>query len=133
MTAQIAAHGRLVAEVQTRTTGNGNQMAMARMAVNLPCRSNDDGQATLWLAVTAFGKQADFLARHNKGDLISVSGSLNVSMWTGNDGQTHSGYQVLADSVISARTVRGGGGRKAQASKGNDHPQVADLYDDLPF
>lgn len=35
--------------------------------------------------------------------------------------------------VISARTVRGGGGRKAQASKGNDHPQVADLDDDLPF
>ncbi|MBD8129191.1 single-stranded DNA-binding protein [Pantoea agglomerans] len=133
MAAQIAAHGRLVAEVQTRTTGNGNQMAMARIAVNLPCRSNDDGQATLWLAVTAFGKQADFLARHNKGDLISVSGSLNINMWTGNDGQTHSGYQVLADSVISARTVRGGGGRKAQASKGNDHPQVADLDDDLPF
>jgi len=133
MSAQIAAHGRLVAEVQTRTTGNGNQMAMARMAVNLPCRGNDDGQATLWLSVTAFGKQADSLARHDKGDLISVSGLLNVNMWTGNDGQTHSGYQVLADSVISARTVRGGGGRKAQASKGNDRPPVNDLDDDLPF
>jgi len=133
MTAQIAAHGRLVAEVQTRTTGNGNQMAMARMAVNLPCRGKDDGQDTLWLAVTAFGKQADFLARHDKGDLISVSGSLNVNMWTGNDGKTHSGYQVLADSVISARTVRGGGGRKAQATPASDHPPVNDLDDDLPF
>lgn len=133
MTAQIAAHGRLVAEVQTRTTGNGNQMAMARMAVNLPCRSNDDGQATLWLAVTAFGKQADFLARHDKGDLISVSGSLNVNMWTGNDGQAHTGYQVLADSVISARTVRGGGGRKAQVPAGSARPPVNDLDDDLPF
>ena len=51
MTAQISAYGRLVADPQTRTTANGNQMAMARLAVNLPCNNADEGQATYWLGV----------------------------------------------------------------------------------
>jgi single-stranded DNA-binding protein len=36
MTAQISAYGRLVADPQTRTTTNGNSMAMGRLAVSLP-------------------------------------------------------------------------------------------------
>ncbi len=69
MTVHIAAHGRLVADVQMKTTSNGHQMALGRMAASLPCHSAEEGQVTLWLAITAFGKQAGFLARHSKGDL----------------------------------------------------------------
>lgn len=34
-------------------------MAMARLAVSLPCNAAEDGQSTFWLGVIAFGKQAD--------------------------------------------------------------------------
>jgi single-stranded DNA-binding protein len=61
--------------------------------------------------VVAFGKQADALAGHVKGDLVSVAGAMQVNQWTGKDGGTQQGYQVVADSVISARTVRPGGKR----------------------
>ncbi|HBA7687835.1 TPA: single-stranded DNA-binding protein, partial [Escherichia coli] len=37
MTAQIAAYGRLVADPQTKQTSKGTPMAMASMAVPLPC------------------------------------------------------------------------------------------------
>ena len=37
MAAQISAYGRLVADPETRTTGKGTNMAMARLAVSLPC------------------------------------------------------------------------------------------------
>ncbi|EAY7886745.1 single-stranded DNA-binding protein, partial [Salmonella enterica] len=37
MTAHIAAHGRLVADVQSKTISNGNIMAFTRLAVALPC------------------------------------------------------------------------------------------------
>lgn len=37
---------------------------------------------------------------------------MNISQWTGQDGQVNTGYQVLADSVISAKTVRSGGSRR---------------------
>ncbi|ELA3609952.1 single-stranded DNA-binding protein [Klebsiella michiganensis] len=117
MTAQISAYGRLVADPQTRTTGKGTNMAMARLAVSLPCNAAEDGQATFWLGVIAFGKQADALAKHRKGDLVSVAGNMQLNQWTGQDGGTQQGYQVIADSVLSARTVCPGGkaGQQGQA------------------
>lgn len=117
MTAQISAYGRLVADVQSRTTNNGNTMAFTRMAVTLPCQKAENGEATFWLAVTAFGRQAQALAKHQKGDLVSVAGNMQVNQWTGNDGGTQTGYQVIADSVISARTARPSGekGQQGQA------------------
>lgn len=118
MTAQISAYGRLVADPQTRTTGKGTNMAMARLAVALPCNAADNGEATFWLSVIAFGKQADALAKHHKGDLVSVAGNMQINQWTGQDGGTQQGYQVIADSILSARTVRPGGkaGQQGQAT-----------------
>ncbi|HFG3753593.1 TPA: single-stranded DNA-binding protein, partial [Escherichia coli] len=56
MTAQ-----RLVADPQLKTTSKGTQMTMASMAVPLTCSQADDGTATMWLSVLAFGRQADAL------------------------------------------------------------------------
>ena len=118
MAAQISAYGRLVADPETRTTGKGTSMAMARLAVSLPCNAAADGQAIFWLGVIAFGKQADALAKHQKGDLVSVAGNMQLNQWTGQDGGMQQGYQVIADSVLSARTVRPGGkaGQQGQAT-----------------
>ncbi|WP_339036869.1 single-stranded DNA-binding protein [Serratia symbiotica] len=57
----------------------------------------------------AFGKQAKALARYGKGELNSVSGTMQINQWTAKDGSTSSGYQVVADSIISALTVRPAG------------------------
>ncbi|AOP43931.1 single-stranded DNA-binding protein [Edwardsiella tarda] len=156
MTAQISAYGRLVAEPQSRTTANGAQMAMARLAVSLPCHSSQDGQATFWLGIVAFGKQAEALVKHQKGDMISVMGNMQINQWTGQDGGTQSGYQVVADAVVSVRTSRPAGrqGQQGQADnalqrakqQATDHQQQKGQYpapededqrppfdDDLPF
>lgn len=55
-----------MADPQTRTTGKGTSMAMARLAVSLPCNTAEDGQTSFWLGVIAFGKEADALANHRK-------------------------------------------------------------------
>lgn len=120
MTAQLAAYGRLVAEPASRITKNDNQMAMARLAVSLPCHSAEEGQATFWLSVVAFGKQAEFLMRHDKGELISVAGTMQINQWQGKDGTPQTGYQIVADSVISARTTRPGGGKKTAPTRSNE-------------
>jgi single stranded DNA-binding protein (ssb) len=119
MTAQIAAYGRLVADVQSKTTSTGSTMAFSRLVASLPCRSAENGEAPLWLAVIAFGKQADALARHRKGDMVSVSGIMQVNQWTAQDGSTASGYQVVADSVVSARTARPDSGSANQKNASN--------------
>ncbi|MFX2611789.1 hypothetical protein [Enterobacter mori] len=51
------------------------------------------------------GKQADVLALHHKGDFVSVIGYMQMDQCMGPDGDLIQGYQVRADSVISARTV----------------------------
>ena len=132
MTAQIAAYGRLVADPQLKTTSKGTQMAMASMAVPLPCSQADDGTATMWLSV---------LERHRKGELLSVAGNMQVSQWTGQNGETRQGWQVIADSVISARTARPGGkkGQQGQATDAlNRAKQQTGQHDDpygdgIPF
>ncbi|EIH9855441.1 single-stranded DNA-binding protein [Escherichia coli] len=149
MTAQISAYGRLVADPQLKTTSKGTQMAMASMAVPLPCNQADDGTATMWLSVLAFGRQADALAKHHKGELVSVAGNMQVSVagnmqvsrWTGQNGETRQGWQVIADSVISARTARPGGkkGQQGQATDAlNRAKQQTGQHDDpygdgIPF
>lgn len=148
MTAQISAYGRLVADPQTRTTSSGTSMAMARLAVALPCNAAENGEATFWLSVIAFGKQADALAKHKKGELVSVAGNMQLNQWTGKDGGTQQGYQVLADSVISARTVRSGGkaGQQGQATDAlrraqqqppaqgyEDYDQTPPFDDNVPY
>ncbi|MDZ3900396.1 single-stranded DNA-binding protein [Escherichia coli] len=144
MTAQISAYGRLVADPQTRTTNSGGSMAMGRLAVALPCHAAEGGEVTFWLGVVAFGKQADALAGHVKGDLVSVAGAMQVNQWTGQDGGTQQGYQVVADSVISARTVRPGGKagqqgqatdalRRAQQPSSDEYDQRPPFDDETPF
>ena len=114
MTAQISAYGRLVAAPQTRTTTNGNNMAMARLAVSLPCNAAEAGESTFWLGVIAFGKQAETLAKHQKGDLISVAGNMQLNQWKAQDGTQNESPQVIADSIISARTARPSGSKTSQ-------------------
>nr|WP_227517224.1 single-stranded DNA-binding protein [Raoultella sp. YJ] len=58
-------------------------MAMARLALALPCNAADNREAAFWLGVIAFGKQADALAKHRKGDLISVEGNIQLNQWAG--------------------------------------------------
>ena len=144
MTAQISAYGRLVADPQTRTTANDKQMTMARLAVSLPCHTGQNGEATYWLGVVAFGKQAELLAKHQKGDLVSVSGNMQLNQWAGQDGTQKEQPQVIADSVISARTVRPGGkaGQQGQATsalnharqqQNNEYDQRPPFDDEVPF
>ncbi|HAL2367968.1 TPA: single-stranded DNA-binding protein [Escherichia coli] len=141
MTAQISAYGRLVADPQLKTTSKGTPMTLVSMAVPLPCSQSDDGTATMWLSVLAFGRQADALAKHQKGELVSVAGNMQISQWTDQNGEMRQGWQVIADSVISARTVRPGG-RKGQQGQATDAlnrtkqqtGQQDDPYEDeIPF
>lgn len=103
MAAQIAAYGRLVADPQTKTTSKGTDMAFVRMVVSLLCIAAENGEAVMWLGVTAFGKQAYALAKHQKGSLVSVSGQLQMGQYAKRP------CAMVADSVISARIVRPGG------------------------
>ena len=130
--ATLAVYGRLGSDPREHSTRTGKAMTTASLAVNVPDRSRDadeGAEAALWLRVTAFGRLAEDLARHAKGDPVSVCGRLQFSRWTDRDGDEREQWQVLADALVSARTVRPGGGRRKSKGDG-DGPRGDDRYPD---
>ena len=115
MSSQIAIHGRLGAEPVQRTSSKGTVWATASVAVTVDTSQKDGETVTEWFNLIAFGRVAESLCRHKQGDMLSAGGKLQLNAWkdkaTGADRRQ---WQVVADSVISARTVRGGGGSRPQ-------------------
>ena len=108
MSAAIAIYGRLGSDPAGRQSQAGNPWATVSIAVDL---GKGDDEATMWFSVIAFGRVAETLCRHRKGDLLSVSGRLQLNRRTDRDGAERETLQVVADAMFSARSVRPGGGR----------------------
>ena len=105
-----AVYGRLGADPVERLTKNSKAMTTATVAVDA-ARHGADAD-TVWFGLVAFGRAAEALARHVKGDLLAVMGPLHRTRFTGRDGQERQAWSLTAESVVSARTVRPSGGRK---------------------
>ena len=135
MTIQAAVYGRLGRDPEQRTTKSGRAMAAASIAVDVTGNSED--QETVWFQVLAFGKVAESMMKHSKGDLVSISGRITQSRWAGKDGEERTSLTLMADTVISARTVRPNAGRK----KADNQPETSgpvEYYqrggaEDVPF
>jgi len=126
MTAMVAAYGRLARDPETRETRTGKPMCTATMAVDVTRQEDGRGKDAdpWWLRIDAFGRNAEILARHVKGEPLSVGGRLELSRYRGRDGADRESWQVVADSVVSSRAVRPKGGTRA--SGGGDKPSSGD-------
>ncbi len=124
MTASIYGRlGRDVKEIQTRT---GKPMAVVGVAVEV---GGQEEAHTLWLDLVAFGGMAEKLLKHQKADMVSASGRIALNQWTDNNGQARETWQMIVDNLVSARTTRPGGKRKARVQSGQEPPPA----DDAPF
>jgi single-stranded DNA-binding protein len=106
MSVHVLATGRLIAEPVRRETKNGDPMAFATLAAAVPLPRDAEGDPSMLIGVICFGAAADGLLSHDKGDTIAVSGQLQRSRWTSEDGAQHERLGILADTVTSARTAR---------------------------
>jgi single-strand DNA-binding protein len=131
---QSSAYGRIGQDPRSISTKSGNPMAAASLAVSL----GDQDAPPLWVGIVAFGRVAEDLLRHSKGDLLSVSGRVQQNTWTDRDGKKHDQLQIVADSLVSSRTVRPSGGGKRQTEpkpKQETLPigERRELNDEIPF
>ena len=115
--AAVSVYGRLTGDPRAIETRTGNPMTVGRLAVSLPCRENgEDGEATAFFGLVAFGELAESLARHLKGDMVGAFGRVKIKRYTNRDGEAREELEIMIDSLVSARTVRPGGGRKKKAT-----------------
>lgn len=122
---QISAYGRLGKDPKAIQTQSGKAMTTASLAVRLDLRADGETlDGTQWLQLVAFGKQAEALARHRQGDLISVYGHCQLSRHETREGETRESLAVIVDALLSARSTRPGGNRKRSDSQDSppDYP-----------
>ena len=133
MSFQAAIHGRLGQDPREITTKTGTTMAVASIAVTVDTRNEE--QETEWFGLVAFGKVAEDLLRHKRGDMLSAAGRVQINTWATDGGEQRRQFQIVADSLVSARTVRPGGGRRR--SQGKDATQARNgaqrLQEPAPF
>jgi single-strand DNA-binding protein len=100
---RASVHGRVGADPVQRETRGGHTMVTASIAVNVA--KPGDEPATEWVSLVAFGKAAEALARHTKSDLLSAMGPLTKSSFTDREGNEKASWSLVAESLLSARTV----------------------------
>jgi single-strand DNA-binding protein len=133
-------YGRLGRDPEQRQTRTGNPMATASLAVDV--RRADGPDDIEWISLVAFGKVAEELARHSRGDGLAAMGLMTRSRFTGRVGEERAGWSLAVDAIVSARTVRSGAKRQQTArpdarpkSNGTAHladDRLDDLWPDEP-
>lgn len=96
----ISAIGRLMAAPEARQTAAGSAMATGQLAV----KPKAEGEAVP-IDVITFGSVAKALAEHQQGDLVQLFGRLQWNQWKDRNGTEHSGWGIVADQLMSARTA----------------------------
>lgn len=111
MSTAITILGNTGRDVELRYTPNGTPVANFSIASNT-FRNTRDGQQkkTDWFNVSAFGKQAETLAKYlNKGSQILVRGKLTFNPWLSRDGEA----RVSADVTLQDFEFAGSGASKS--------------------
>jgi len=104
--------GNLTRDPELRTTQTGISVCSFTIAVNRRRSSNADaGQPEAdFFRVTAWRQLGEICSKYlAKGRKVSVVGSVSVSTYTGNDGQTRASLEVQADDVefLTPRSEQG--------------------------
>lgn len=107
---RASVYGRLGADPIARQTKNGKAMVTCSFAVNAARPGTEE--ITEWFSLAAFGKTAEALERHFKGDLLAASGELHKTKFVGRDGKERESWALTVAHIVSARVVRPGGTRK---------------------
>ena len=127
---QASIYGRLGADPVERETRTGTVMVTASLAVD--ASRPDADEETVWISLAAFGRAGKALARHAKGDLVAAMGALYRTRFTGRGGVEREGWSLTVEAIVSARTVRPGGGRKRTESA-KPAPAGAPTDEGVPF
>ena len=111
------------------------------MIVRLTAPTGEIKEQTEWHRVTCFNGLGTNVAKYvRKGSKVSIQGRLHYSSWTGPDGVTKYGVEILADTVEfltpapkAGDTPKRDTGKTAAARQPAMAGGLDDLDDDVPF
>ena len=87
---------RIVRDIDMKFSANGKAFAIFTIAWNT---GRGDNQKSHFLDGVCFGAVAEKIANRKKGEMITVSGEIQMNSWTANDGTKRNKIQVIAEAV----------------------------------
>ena len=109
--------GRLCADPELRRTNDGTAVCSYSLAVKRPMVKD----ATDFLECVSWKQSAEYLSQYgHKGDIVAVSGSLQVREWTDKEGKKRKTYEVVTTSVtlLSSKKNSEGNAQPTQNQNG---------------
>ena len=105
--------GRLVADPELRTTGNGISVTSFTVAVDRRfVRQGEERQAD-FIDIIAWRQTAEFVSKYfRKGSMIAVQGSIQTRMYEDKSGNKRKAVEIVADnaSFCGSKAESGTGG-----------------------
>ena len=104
----ITLMGRLTRDPELRHTQSGVAVASFSLAVERDFSSRDGGdKQTDFIDCVAWRNTAEFVSRYfTKGQLVAVSGRLQIRDWTDKDGGKRRSAEVVVDNAYFAESKR---------------------------
>ena len=116
--------GRLVADPQLRQTQSGTQVASLRIANDDGYKNQNGEKNTLFIDVSVFGKQAEFVMKYfKKGSQIGVTGRLNQRKYVNKNNVEVTTFEIIANTVDF---IDGKADGQQPASAPTDQSPIAD-------
>lgn len=92
--------GRISTDLELRYTGSNKAYCRFNLAVNKNYKNECGEYETDFIPVTVWGKPAENLVQYqNKGSLILVDGSINMSNYTDKDGNNRTSFEIMTSNV----------------------------------
>ncbi len=96
----IVIMGRLTRDPELRRTGSGLAVANFSVAVERDFKSDSGEKETDFIDCVAWRKTGEFVSNYfRKGNMIVVSGRLQISSWTDDSGNKRRTAEVVADTA----------------------------------
>ncbi len=139
--------GRLVADPELRTTGNGTSVTSFAVAVDRRFARSGEDRQTDFIDVIAWRQTADFVCKYfRKGSMIAIQGYIQTRTYEDKNGNKRKAVELVADNVsfCGSKAESGTGSFNRDDSFMNAQPapsySTADAgdfkeipEDDLPF
>lgn len=130
MFAQTQIIGRLGKDPETRLTGSGAQVTSFSVATDesYKDRAGERQKRTTWYKVVAWQKLAEICQQYlHKGDLVFISGRMEMREYETKGGDKRTDWQLRADTMKMLGDKRNGAASAAPEAQ----PQISD--EDISF
>jgi len=118
--------GHLGQDAELRSVGNDLLICTTSLATNRVWdKDGDKKEETDWHFLKAFGKTAEILGEHKKGDMIYIRGRVSYNKWVDEEGKNRKSTEIIANLVYKIEK------KKPKESFSNIHSTGNDIITDL--